>query len=157
MLTPKSWHEQHIREKIIIQKTYFNDIHSVSSILLRYDVMFINVSVSELCSLSLYSLNAVEWKSTLLGVILGSLRFGVEIHSQNSGIHSKVVSSGLNHSFESGFHYFERGFSLQTKWSLIWLLKEWISTPTHLESTHMQKIINSYLKQKLKYDRLCVW
>ena len=26
-----------------------------------------------------------------LGVILGSLHFGVEIHSQNSGIHSKVV------------------------------------------------------------------
>ena len=39
----------------------------------------------------LYSLNAVEWKSTLLGVILGITSFGVEIHSQNSGIHSKVV------------------------------------------------------------------
>ena len=38
-----------------------------------------------------YSLNAVEWKSTLLGVILGIASFGVEIHSQNSGIHSKVV------------------------------------------------------------------
>ena len=33
------------------------------------------------------------------------------------------------------FHYFERGFPLQTKWSLKWLLKEWISTPTHLESS----------------------
>ena len=38
-----------------------------------------------------YSLNAVEWKSTLLGVLLGLLHFGVEIHAQNSGIHSKVV------------------------------------------------------------------
>ena len=44
-----------------------------------------------LCKEITYSLNAVEWKSNLLGVILGSLRFGVEIHSQNSGIHSKVV------------------------------------------------------------------
>ena len=41
-----------------------------------------------------------------------------------------LQSSGLNHSFESGFHYFERGFLLQTKCPLIWLLKEWISTPT---------------------------
>ena len=40
-------------------------------------------------SVTVFSLNAAEWKSTLLGVILGSLRFGVEIHSQNSGIHSK--------------------------------------------------------------------
>ena len=50
-----------------------------------------------------YSLNAVEWKSTLLGVILGITSFGVEIHSQNSG---------FNHSFESGFYYFEHGFPL---------------------------------------------
>ena len=82
---------------------------------------------------SMYSPNAVEWKSTLLGVILGITSFGVEIHSQNSGIHSKVVVWITL--FEIGFHYFERGFPLQTKWSLIWLLKEWISTPVHLEST----------------------
>ena len=40
---------------------------------------------------NVYSLNAVQWESTLLGVILGSLCFGVEIHSQTSEIHSKVV------------------------------------------------------------------
>ena len=78
------------------------------------------------------SLNAMEWKSTLLGVILGITSFGVEIHSQNSGIHSKVVvwitllrvnSTSLS-----------VDFSLQTKWSLIiWFLKEWIFTPVHLE------------------------
>ena len=73
----------------------------------------------------MYSLNAVEWKSTLLGVIWGITSFGVEIHSQNRRIHSKAF--GLNHSFESGF-------PLQTKWSLIWLLKECFSTPVHLES-----------------------
>ena len=32
----------------------------------------------------LYSLNVHEWKSTLLGVILGITSFGVEIHSQKS-------------------------------------------------------------------------
>ena len=40
---------------------------------------------------AMHSLNAVKWKSTLLAVILGITSFGVEIHLQNSGIHSKVV------------------------------------------------------------------
>ena len=38
-----------------------------------------------------------EWISTLLEVILVSLRFGVEIHAQNSGIHSQKNDS--NHCF----------------------------------------------------------
>ena len=37
----------------------------------------------------LYSLNVKEWKSTLLGFVLGITSFGVEIHAQNSGIHSQ--------------------------------------------------------------------
>ena len=41
----------------------------------------------------MYSLNVQEWKSTLLGVILGITLFGVEIHTQNSGIHSKKSDS----------------------------------------------------------------
>ena len=68
---------------------------------------------------------------------------GVKIHSFRSDIKDHFVlesrnplsiewnplqCSDLNHSFESGF-------LLQTKWSLIWLLKEWISTPAHLENT----------------------
>ena len=44
-----------------------------------------------------YSLNVQEWKSTLLGVILGIIRFGVEIHAQNSDIHSQKSDS--NHYF----------------------------------------------------------
>ena len=79
-----------------------------------------------------YSLNAVEWKSTLFGVILGITSFGVE--STPKLLWNPLQSSGLNHSFEGGFYYFERGFPLQKKGSLIWLLKEWISTPAHLES-----------------------
>ena len=41
-------------------------------------------------------LNAVEWKSTLLGVILGSLRFGVEFHA-------KIVESTPKQWFEALF------------------------------------------------------
>ena len=44
-----------------------------------------------------YSLNVQEWKSTLLGVILGITSFGVEIHAQNIGIHSQ--KSDPNHYF----------------------------------------------------------
>ena len=67
----------------------------------------------------------MEWKSTLLGLILGITLFwsGNPLSKQ----WNPLQSSGLNHSFESGF-------PLQMKWSLIWLLKEWISTPAHLES-----------------------
>ena len=46
------------------------------------------------------------------------------------GIYSKVVH-GLNHYFESGFKYFERGFPLQNEVIPNWKvspLKEWIST-----------------------------
>ena len=45
----------------------------------------------------MYSLNVQEWKSTLLGVILGITSFGVEIHIQNSGIYSQKSDS--NHYF----------------------------------------------------------
>ena len=45
----------------------------------------------------MYSLNVQEWKSTLLGVILGITSFGVEIHAQISGIHSQKSDS--NHYF----------------------------------------------------------
>ena len=44
-------------------------------------------------SYGVYSLNVQEWKSTLLGVILGITSFGVEIHAQNSGIHSQKSDS----------------------------------------------------------------
>ena len=44
-----------------------------------------------------YALNVQEWKSTLLRVILGITSFGVEIHAQNSGIHSQKSDS--NHYF----------------------------------------------------------
>ena len=62
-----------------------------------------------------HSLNVREWKSTLLGVILGSPRFGVVIHTENSGIHSQKSDS--NHTLE-WIHYFERGFHSKTKWSI---------------------------------------
>ena len=67
-----------------------------------------------------YSLNAVEWKSTLFIVILGITSFGVESTPNYSGIHSKaavwitllrVDSTILSVDFHS-----------RTKWSLIWLL-----------------------------------
>ena len=48
-----------------------------------------------------YSLDAVEWKSTLLGVILGIT--SLEWKSAFKIVES-TPSSGLNHSFESGFH-----------------------------------------------------
>ena len=44
-----------------------------------------------------YSLNAAEWKFNLLRVILGITSLGVEIHAQNSGIHSQKSDS--NHYF----------------------------------------------------------
>ena len=63
---------------------------------------------------SVLSINVQEWKSTLLGVILGIASFGVEIHAQNSGIHSQKSDS--NHYFGVDmFHYFESGFPLQKK------------------------------------------
>ena len=43
------------------------------------------------------SRNIQEWKSTLLGVMIGIISFGVEIHAQNSGIHSQKSDS--NHYF----------------------------------------------------------
>ena len=76
-------------------------------------------------------------------VILGITLFGVE---STPKLHwSLLQSSGLIHSFESRFHYFESGsltilsvdFHSKTKWFLIWLLKEWISTPAHLESMQL--------------------
>ena len=53
-----------------------------------------------------YSLNVQEWKSTLLGVILGITSFGVEIHAQNSGIHKEWFKPLL----WSGFYYFRVDF-----------------------------------------------
>ena len=47
-----------------------------------------------------YSLNVQEWKSTLLGVILGINSFGVEIDAQNSGIHSHKSDSNRSTSLK---------------------------------------------------------
>ena len=52
-----------------------------------------------------YSPNVKEWKSTLLGVILGIISFGVEIHAQE----------WFKPLLWSGFYYFESGFPLQTE------------------------------------------
>ena len=65
-----------------------------------------------------YSLTVWEWKSTLLGVILGSIRFGVAIHSQNSGIRSQKSDS--NHYFGVDSTIIWEWIQLQMKWSLIW-------------------------------------
>ena len=53
------------------------------------------------------------WKSTLLGVIWGIISFGVEIHAQNSGIHSQKSDS--NHYFGVDSTIFESGFPLQNE------------------------------------------
>ena len=57
------------------------------------------IHVYELSNCTDFSLNGQEWKSTLLGFILGITSFGVEIHrdAQNSGIHSQKSDS--NHYF----------------------------------------------------------
>ena len=71
----------------------------------------INIHIHNLLNVlnsTLYSLNVQEWKSTLLGIILGITSFGVEIHAQYSGIHSQMSDSN---------HYFESRFPLQIKWS----------------------------------------
>ena len=89
------------------------------------------------CNRNCYSLNTVEWKSILLGVILGITSFGVEIHSQDSGIYSKgVVWFTL---LKENSSYFERGFPLQTKWSLIMTPKR-----VDLHSYKCQRVL-SYL------------
>ena len=89
-------------------------------------------SLSTASKVITYSLNAVEWKSTLFGVLLGSLHLELNPLPNYSGIHSKVVvwitllrvdSTILSVDFHS-----------KMKWSLIWLLKEWVSTPAHLQS-----------------------
>ena len=56
----------------------------------------------------LYFLSVQEWKSTLFGVLLGSLHFGMEIHSQNSGIHSQKSNSN---------HYFNVKSTIKLEWS----------------------------------------
>ena len=61
---------------------------------------------------SLLKSYAVKWKSTLLGDVLGITSFGVEIHTENSGIYSKVVV-WITH--ESGFLFFQHGFPLQSE------------------------------------------
>ena len=66
---------------------------------------------------NLYSLNVQEWKSTLVGVILGSLCFGVEIHAQNSGIHSQKSDS--NHYFGVDSTILSVDFHSKRKWSLM--------------------------------------
>ena len=61
--------------------------------------------------------------------IRGSLCFGVEIHAQNSGIHSQKGDSDRYFGVDSTILSVD--FFSNLKWSLIWLLKEWISTPLH--------------------------
>ena len=72
---------------------------------------------------------------------------GNPLFLQSLGIPSIGVESNPNH---SGSHYnivvwitllrvdstiLSLDFHSKTKWSLMWLLKEWISSPAHLEST----------------------
>ena len=76
-----------------------------------------------------YSVNMQEWKSTRLGVILRITSFEMEIHTQNSGIHSQKSDS--NHYFGVDSTILRKDFHSKTKWYLIWHLKEWISTPLH--------------------------
>ena len=73
--------------------------------------------------------------------------FGVEIHSQNSGIHSKVVVWITLWRVDSAILSVD--FHSKMKWSLIWLLKEWISTPVHLESV-WRVLVCSFNLRKIK-------
>ena len=81
-----------------------------------------------------YSPNAMEWEiHSFRSHIRGSLRFGVEIHAHNSRIHSQKSAS--NHCFGVDSTILAWNSTSKTKWSLIWLLKEWISIPTALNKT----------------------
>ena len=84
----------------------------------------------------IYSLYVQEWKSTLFGIILGITSFGVEIHTQNSGIHSQKSDS--NHYFGLDSTISRVDFHLQTKWSLIWLPKRF---PLHC----IKRVLNSVI------------
>ena len=54
-----------------------------------------------------------------------------------SGIDTKVVAWIILLRVDSTILSVD--FHSETKWSLIWLLKEWISTPVHLESRKSPK------------------
>ena len=75
-----------------------------------------------------------EWKSTLLGVILGITSFWSGSRSQNNGIHSQKSDS--NHYLEwiSHFHYNLGVDSTPNEVIPTMTPKEWISTPLHYTS-----------------------
>ena len=74
-----------------------------------------------------YSLNVQEWKSTLLGIILGVTSFGVEIHSFRNHIMDHFVLEWKS-TLKIVAYTLKRLIQTTTlEWiPLFW---EWISTP----------------------------
>ena len=110
----------------------------------RMDASNIRCSEGELltshgkCSPKMYKFNLSGVKSTLWESYKGSLNH-LELNPllNYRGIHTKVVVWITHLGVDSTLLRVD--FHSKTKWSLIWVLKEWISTPAYLESSECTK------------------